>query len=542
MGLKRSWNMPQNDAPREPHSFPFLIFLLISALVCGSHVMVVEVLGSRVIGPFFGASLFIWTALIAVTLVGLALGYAAGGFLADRHESPVFLYAIIFLAGVTISLIPLLKKPVFELTIPMGLRIGALIASTLLFGLPLFLLGCVSPYVIRIAAREIRKLGRTVGIFYAVSTVGSFFGTVLTGFVLISYMKVTHIFEFVSFSLIGLSIAFFVFFRKRYVSLLLLAIPFLIPGPREIQAKVLSNGTKITKVFNRDTFYGNIKVLDYRYPFLGSSVRELLVDSAAQGAIDMSNGMPVWDYYYYLQYIPYSINPNGKSCLVIGLGTGIIPTWYGKMGIRTDVVDIDPEIFSVAEKYFGFRPSGGERVEDARLFLRKSKKKYDYIILDVFNGDKIPTYVLSLESFELLSRRLNKGGILGMNIVGSIKYDTFLMSSVIKTMQQVFMTVQMYPTFDPDSPYNQNRGIGNVEVFAYNFPPVNLDRQKLKSLPFHPLAASTRYIIGMKFSFPPGTPGMVLTDDYNPADTLELRVKEEIRRRVLADAEIEMLF
>jgi MFS family permease len=504
--------------------------------------MVVEVLGSRVIGPFFGASLFIWTALIAVTLVGLALGYTAGGFLADRHESPAYLYAIIFLAGITISLIPLLKKPVFGLTIPMGLRIGALTASTLLFGLPLFLLGCVSPYIIRIAAREIKKLGRTVGIFYAVSTVGSFLGTVLTGFVLISYMKVNHIFAFISFSLIGLSVVFFVFFRKKYVSLLLLAIPFLIPSAKEIQAKVLSNGTSITKVYDRDTFYGNIKVLDYQHPFPAVSVRELLVDSAAQGAIDISNGMPVYDYYYYLQYIPYSINPNGKSCLVIGLGTGIIPRWYGTMGIRTDVVDIDPQVFTVAEKYFDFRASGEKIAEDARFFLRKSQKKYDYIILDVFNGDKIPEHVLSLESFQLISRCLSDGGILGMNIVGSIKYDTFLMSSVIKTMQEVFMTVEMFPTFDPDSPYSQHRGIGNVEVFAYNFPSVPLDRQKLQSLPFHPYAAYARYVIGMKYSFPPGTPGMILTDDYNPADTLELRVKEEVRRRVLADAQIEMLF
>jgi len=200
---------------REHHSFPFLIYLLITALMCGSHVMVVEVLGSRVIGPFFGASLFIWTALIAVTLVGLALGYTVGGFLSDRYESPSYLYTIIFLAGISIQLIPLLKKPVFALTVPMGLRIGALTASTLLFGLPLFLLGCVSPYVIRIATREIKKLGRTVGLFYAVSTVGSFVGTILTGFVLISYMKVNQIFAFLSFSLIGLSIVYFCFFQEK---------------------------------------------------------------------------------------------------------------------------------------------------------------------------------------------------------------------------------------------------------------------------------------------------------------------------------------
>jgi spermidine synthase len=503
--------------------------------------MVVEVLGSRVIGPFFGASLFIWTSLIAVALVGLALGYTAGGFLSDRYESPSYLYTIIFLAGITVLLIPLLKRPVFDLTVPLGLRTGALTASALLFGLPLFLLGCVSPYIIRIATREIRKLGRTVGLFYAVSTVGSFVGTILTGFVLISYLKVNQIFSFVSFSLIGLSAIYFIFFRKKYLSLLLLAVPFLVPGSEEIRTKVLNNGTSITKVYDRDTFYGNIKVLDYRYQFPAMTVREMLVDSAAQGAIDIANRMPVYDYYYYLQYIPYSINPKGTSCLVMGLGTGIIPLWYESMGIRTDVVDIDPQIFAVAEKYFGFQTSGEKIVGDARIVLLRSQKKYDYIILDVFAGDRIPQHVLSLESFQLISRHLSDGGILGMNIVGSIQQDTFLMSSIIKTLREVFTTVEMFPTFDPDNPYSQNRGIGNVEVFAYNFPAVPLDRQRLRSLPYHPSAATARHAIGTKFSFPPGTAGMILSDDYNPADTLELRVKEEVRRRVLAGAALELL-
>jgi spermidine synthase len=271
------------------------------------------------------------------------------------------------------------------------------------------------------------------------------------------------------------------------------------------------------------------------------TVREMRVDGAIQGGIDPANGMPVYDYYYYLQYIPFSINPKGRSCLVMGLGTGIIPLWYEKMGIRTDVVDIDPQIFAVAERYFNFHTTGEKIVEDARYFLTRSQKKYDYIILDVFNADVLPQHVLSLESFRLVSRHLNEGGILGMNITGSIRNDTFLMSSVMKTLLEVFTTVDMYPTFDPDNPYSQNEGIGNVEVFAYNFPTVTLSRQKLQRLPFHSLAASAQNIIGMKYSFPPGMPGMILTDDYNPADALELRVKEEVRKRLLAGAALEML-
>jgi spermidine synthase len=533
--------MSNENTAKTSHSLPFIIFLIATALMCGALVMVIEVLGSRVIGPFFGASLFVWTSLITVTLVALALGYTAGGVLSDRYESPVGLYMIIFLAGLAVHLIPFLKKPVFEITLPLGLRVGALSASALLFGLPLFFLGCVSPYIIKIAAREMRNIGRTVGLFYAVSTFGSFIGTVCTGFILIAYFPVNRIFAFVGWGLIVLAAIFFVFFRKRIFALLVLAIPFLLPGAATVRSMTLADGMTVTNIHDSDTFYGNIKVLDTRYRFPEFQVRDMLVDGAVQGGIDLNNGMPVHDYYYYLQYIPYSLNPGGKSCLVMGLGAGIIPLWYEKRGIRTDVVDISPQIFTVAEKYFGFHASGETVAEDARFFLNRSQKKYDYIILDVFNGDVLPEHVLSLESFEMISRHLNDNGILGMNVVGSVKNDTFLTASMIKTLHQVFTTVQIYPTFDPDNPYSQNSGIGNLEVFAYNFPPVTLNRTQLQSLPFHPLAASARNTIGVLFSFPPETPGMVLTDNYNPIDSLELGIKEEVRRRLLAGANIEML-
>jgi spermidine synthase len=531
--------MTHNNTAQTSYSPLFIIYLIATALICGALVMVIEVLGSRVIGPFFGASLFVWTSLITVTLVGLALGYTAGGVLSDRYESPTGLYAIIFLAGLSVHLIPVLKKPVFEITLPLGLRVGALSASALLFGLPLFFLGCVSPYIIKIAAREMRNIGRTVGLFYAVSTFGSFLGTVFTGFVLIAYFPVNRIFAFVGWGLIVLAVIFFVFFRKKFFFLMLLALPFLLPSAATVQTTVLSNGTTITKIHDSDTFYGNIKVLDSRYP--DTRVREMLVDGAVQGGIDLDNGMPVYDYYYYLQYIPFSLNARGKSCLVMGLGSGIIPLWYEKMGIRTDVVDISPQVFAVAEKFFGFRTSGEAVVEDARFFLSKSQKKYDYIILDVFNGDALPEHVLSLESFEMISRHLNDGGILGMNVVGSVKNDTFLTASIIKTLHEVFTTVQIFPTFDPDNPYSQNAGIGNLEIFSYNFPPVTPNRQQLQRFPFHPLALSARNTIGILFSFPLETPGMVLTDNYNPIDALELRIKEEVRRRLISGKNIEML-
>ncbi|MEE9524173.1 MAG: fused MFS/spermidine synthase, partial [Thermodesulfovibrionales bacterium] len=156
------------------HSRPFIYYLFFTALTCGAMIMVIEVLGSKVIGPVFGVSLFVWTSLITVTLVALSAGYAAGGYISDKKDHPDYLYGIIFVAGLLVILIPFAKSIVLRSCQPLGLRMGALTSSTILFGPSLFLLGCVSPYIIKVSARELRNIGRTVGVFYSISTVGSF--------------------------------------------------------------------------------------------------------------------------------------------------------------------------------------------------------------------------------------------------------------------------------------------------------------------------------------------------------------------------------
>src|SRR3989338_7992069 len=192
-------------SPLKEKPILFVSYFIITAMVCGALVMAVEVMGSRVISPFYGVSLFVWTSLITVTLVALALGYAAGGIISDRKGTPDYLYGIILAAGLSAVLIPHLKGIILKSFLHLGLRSGALVSSMLLFGPVLFLLGCVSPYIIKIAAKEIKNIGRTVGLFYAVSTIGSFLGTVLTGFILIAYLGVNLIFGIIGVILMCLS-------------------------------------------------------------------------------------------------------------------------------------------------------------------------------------------------------------------------------------------------------------------------------------------------------------------------------------------------
>lgn len=518
------------------HSKSFIAFLIATAALCGALVMVVEVLGSRVIGPFFGVSLFVWTSLITVTMVALAAGYAIGGRLSDRKSSPDWLYGIILLSGILVMLIPALKGPVIQICLPLGLRWGSLISAFILFGPALFLLGCVSPYIVKIAAHEMHNIGRTVGSFYAISTVGSVVGTLLTGFVLIAYLGVNQIFLLTGSLLIALGIAYFVFFRRKWAAALAAILPFLMLPHATHVAKVLADGTRVERIADRDTHYGNLKVIDYSYQALHN--RELLIDGQVQGGIDMSSGLSVYEYAYLLQFLPYALNPDGRNCLVIGLGAGLVPAWYEAQGIKTEVVDIDPTVVEFARNYFDFNPLIPVHIEDARYFLGSSTQRYDYIILDVFNGDTTPGHLLSIEAMRLAKQRLTPNGVLAVNLIGSIRQQTFMTASVVKTLQSVFTQVAIHPVFDLAA----GDGIGNLEIVAYDGNERALQFERIQHFAIHPGAERlVRAGMARPFAFPPQTPAMVLTDDYNPVDFHDLWLKEELRKRYLNYTDFDML-
>lgn len=509
-------------------------FLAFTAFVCGAAVMMVEVLGSRVIGPFFGVSLFVWTSLITVTLVALAAGYALGGFLSDRHEKLDVLYGIILAAGLLVLLIPVLKGAVLKASLPLGLRAGALTASLLLFGPPLLLLGCVSPYVVKGAVREIGRIGRVVGLFYAVSTVGSFVGTVMTGFVLITLFGVTRIFQATGGGLIVLAVFWFVFYRRKWFAAAALIAPLFMTGGAEVRELTREDGVRITVVSSRESYYGRVKVVDYDYGVYRT--RELVIDGLVQGGVDMRNGWSIYGYPYFLKYIPRALRPGGKTCLVVGLGAGIVPRWYEGQGVRTDVLDIDPNVVAAAKDFFGYEPRGDVHTADARHFLRSTDKQWDYIILDVFSGDTTPTHVLSLEALEDARRRLAPGGLLAVNVIGSLREDSYMTASILKTFEEAFPHVRAYPAHDPaQSPY------GNIIVVA-SASEIAAAGAAMAGRYVHPLAApSVRGVAGRTFSFPPGTRAVVLTDDYNPVDFYDNRVKEALRADILRGTEADIL-
>jgi spermidine synthase len=528
--------MEKIDTPMStPVARVFTYYLVATAMICGALVMVIEVLGSRVLGPFFGVSLFVWTSLITVTLVALAAGYAVGGILSDRKGDAAYLYGIILAAGILVLLIPALKPMVLKACLPLGLRMGALVSALLLFGPSLFLLGCVSPYIVKLAAREMSSIGRTVGLFYALSTLGSFAGTLLTGFVLIAYLGVNRIFEVTGLVLAGLALFYFFLFKGKAAAPLLLAVPLalLFQAPLPV-SKVMPSGTTVTEVFSRDSFYGSVKVVDYSHG--QAHTRELMIDGLIQGGMDMNNRLSIYEYAYLLEMLPYHINPDGRNCLVIGLGAGLVPMWYEQQGIRTDVVDIDPVVVDIARRFFGFRVSGEVILSDARHYLMTAGRSYDYVVLDVFNGDTTPGHILSREALQMVRARMSERGVLAINLIGSLTERNLMTASVVKTLRSVFDQVDIYQAGSYEN------GHGNLAILAYSFAPVPRMRSAARDFPVHAMAREgVEHAFTRPVQMPEHASAFVLSDDYNPIDFFDSSLKEDVRRDILKNTDWDIL-
>src|SRR5688500_15973100 len=148
-----------NDPTRS--ASPWMVYC--TAFLEGAAVIVVEIAGARALAPFFGTSLQVWTAQITVTLLFLALGYGLGGLL-TRRDRPILLPALFAIAGIWLAMYPLMRTPILDFTSrSMGVGIGSLASASLLFGIPLLMLGSVSPVLINDIDRRRPGAGSAAG-------------------------------------------------------------------------------------------------------------------------------------------------------------------------------------------------------------------------------------------------------------------------------------------------------------------------------------------------------------------------------------------
>lgn len=178
--------------------------LEIVVFICGAVVMAYEIIGSRMLGPYVGTSMFVWTSIIGVILLSLSLGYLWGGRIADQKPRADILSMYILIAGLFIILSTIIKDILldFLLNSVSNVKIVSIVASLLLFTIPSVLLGMVSPFAARIKMKTVEKSGSTVGNLYALSTVGSIIGVFLAGFYFIPNFKITSILLLLAIALI----------------------------------------------------------------------------------------------------------------------------------------------------------------------------------------------------------------------------------------------------------------------------------------------------------------------------------------------------
>jgi predicted membrane-bound spermidine synthase len=163
----------------------FSLYLVV--FLSGAVLMGLELVGSRILAPYFGNSIFVWGALIAVFLIALSAGYYIGGMVADKWPKKRVLGEIVIISGLLVLAVKVgyseLNEWIFQTDF--GYKLNPLIASTILFLPPGIGMGMVSPFAIRLSASRIDTIGNLAGKMYAVSTLGSIVGTLGTAFFLI---------------------------------------------------------------------------------------------------------------------------------------------------------------------------------------------------------------------------------------------------------------------------------------------------------------------------------------------------------------------
>jgi spermidine synthase len=513
------------------------LLTLVTAVICGAAVMEVELLGARVLSPWFGVSFFVWTALITITLLSLAAGYYAGGRLADKRASLKTLSMLVGLSGLFLLSVPLFRVATLRAGAGLGIRAGALVSAALLFGPTLMLLGTVTPFAVKLILKDIRDAGRTVGRLSALSTFGSFAGTLATGFWIIPSFHVDQIAAGTAVILSALSVSLWIGAGGKKL-FILLAIPglfFLKPPP--LADVIQANGTRARVICREESFYGQISVVEYS--FSDRKTREMLVDGIIQGAIDAQSGEPIYPYTYYLEQASLNYNSGAKKALVIGLGAAILPKRLKEYGLSGTVVEIDPQIARVAEKYFDFAPDVFKlAIEDGRTFLEHNNDLFDIVLLDAFSAENEPSHMFTVEAFEAVRRRLNTGGVLAVNLPGPAPgsaADAKVVTTIINTMGAVFPRVV---AFVPPVP-------ASGEIINYTLvgilPGGSCKRDVFAPLPVHPM--SRAWLDGFLKSvyIPESRSSDIYTDGWVPLEAQNARSKLIFRESEIASTPPEIL-
>jgi spermidine synthase len=401
-------------------------------------------------------------------------------------------------------------------------RFRSLLAAIVLFVAPCTLMGMVTTFSVRLAAKEIATLGAAAGRLSAISTAGSIAGTFATTFFVIPAVATPPI-------LFG-------------IGLVLVLAAWLVPAPfsggrlaRDVAATLVAAAAHLlapegaraplpegTLVYEKETAYHRIRVIDQGLQ------RLMYFNNLTQGFVPLRAGLSVPQNYTDGLLVAFAFPPRPpRAAVVIGLGAGMIPSLLTAKApeVETTTIEIDPEVVAVARRFFRFAPDANDRVVigDGRRELGRQVTETDVILVDAYFADSVPFHLLTKEFYELCRARLRPDGVVAANFVGGLSgKDNALFWAAVRTLSEVFPRVYVF-----SSELSGERAVfGANAILVGSRSPVRLDRGTIadradafaKRLDRPPVSSWARYLFDgeMRTS---GAP--ILTDAYSPTDALQ---------------------
>lgn len=498
-----------------------LLYLIVS--ISGACILSLEILGTRVLGPYYGVSIYLWSALISITLAALAVGYAIGGRLADRGGAWGALAAMFAFAGVWVLAVPLLRSGVINAADGLGLRAAVLVAATVLFAPPLTALGMVSPTAIRLKAASLGEVGQTAGDLFALSTIASVLAAVATGFWLVPELGVNGLLGLIGgLLLLGAGLCFFA--GRRRVA----AIAVLVVGAGALLLHPMPEAGAIPGTVELvDSPYATLQVVDR------ADARYLLIDGGTHTIMGFGEGEALHRYVPVMESMELLFDEPGRA-LMLGLGGGILARNYHEAGWSVESVDIDAEIVRIAREYFSLPPMASTYVDDARRFLvDKPDERWDLILMDAFGSGSIPFHLVTEEMFALCAQRLGPEGVFAMNLECR-QWDDPLVHSLGATLRTSFDHVWALPIAEPPNT------LGNLILVATNREDFRFPEERLGDMGEAMASGDQEYhwtVVQQNHAwlnrFEAGSKwGLVLTDDRSPVELWSEEINRQARRQL----------
>jgi spermidine synthase len=431
-------------------------YLFVAVFFAGMTTLALELSASRLMGNIFGTSNIVWANIIGLILIYLSAGYFLGGRWADRWpEFPVF-YRLILWASFSAGLVPLIAQPVLLRAahavekLNTAVMVGSFLSTLILFSVPVTLLGCVSPYAIRLAIEEKEQAGRISGRIYALSTLGSILGTFTPVLILIPTIGTARTFLAYSLSLmvIGL-IGLYLHDPRQALRHLWMPLLLVVLSILSLQSQIKDSQGQI---FEAESAYNYIQVVERE------GVRQLMLNEG-QGihsvySPELTATYGTWDYFLAAPYF----NPPGEGTEVtrlglVGLAAGTISKQYTRVfgDIPIDGWEIDPRIIEVGRAFFAMNePNLNAIAADGRWGLSHSPHLYSVIGVDAYRLPYIPWHLTTREFFSEVRAHLESNGVLVVN-VGRTLDDRRLIEAMVGTLSSVFPSVHVV-----DVPYTFN--------------------------------------------------------------------------------------